>query len=267
MGERQGSGRLSERVAIVTGSTRGIGAGIARRLAAEGAAVVLTGRTVADGEAVAESIRAADGTAIFVEADMRSMEDIQSLVQASVDAFGSLDVLVNNAAVQTETGAAETTLDEWSQVLETDFRSYWLCAKEASACMDRGSIINISSNHAFSTMPAHFPYNAVKAGINGMTRAMALDFGPKIRVNTVNPGWIAVERTTEELSERDREQLAAIHPVGRIGRPEDVAGVVAFLSGDDAGFVTGASILVDGGRSAVMQDDTLPNYRAMREGR
>ena len=98
-----------------------------------------------------------------------------------------------------------------------------------------------------------------------MTRAMALDFGPNIRVNTINPGWIAVERTTREMSNDQRQQLVSIHPVGRIGTPEDVAGVATFLASDDAAFVTGASILVDGGRSAVMQDDTLPDYREARK--
>jgi NAD(P)-dependent dehydrogenase (short-subunit alcohol dehydrogenase family) len=130
--------------------------------------------------------------------------------------------------------------------------------------METGVIINISSNHAFSTMPAHFPYNAVKAGINGMTRAMAVDLGPNIRVNTVNPGWIGVKRTLEQMDEGYRDHLEEIHPIGRIGRPKDVAGTVAFLASDDAAFITGASLLVDGGRGAVMQDDTLPNYSKQR---
>lgn len=252
---------MKDKTVIVTGSTRGIGEAIARRFAKEGTAVVITGRATADGRAVAESIRDDGGTAVFVAADMRSPDDIAALFRATVDEFGSLDVLVNNAAVQTETGADEATLDEWDRVLETDFRAYWLCAKHASEQMERGSIINISSNHAFTTMPAHFPYNAVKAGINGMTRAMALDFGPDIRVNTINPGWVAVERTTETMTDEERRQLAAIHPVGRIGEPEDIAGVATFLASEDAAFITGASLLVDGGRSAVMQDDTLPDYR------
>jgi hypothetical protein len=131
--------------------------------------------------------------------------------------------------------------------------------------MDRGAIVNTSSNHAFLTMPGLFPYNAVKAGINGMTRAMALDLGPRIRVNTVNPGWVAIERTTDGMDNSYREHLESIHPVGRLGRPEDVAAAVAFLASEEAGFVTGASLLIDGGRSAVMQDDALPDYRARRE--
>jgi len=98
-----------------------------------------------------------------------------------------------------------------------------------------------------------------------MTRAMALDFGPDIRVNTINPGWVAVERTKAEVSGEKRKRLESIHPVGRLGSPEDVAGVAAFLVSDDAAFITGANITVDGGRSAVMQDDTLPDYRQGRK--
>lgn len=256
---------IEEQVAIVTGSTRGIGEGIARRFAAEGAAVVITGRTTPDGQAVADSIGDAGGSATFVEANMRSPDDIAALFEVTLGEFGGLDILVNNAAVQTETSVEEATLDDWDTVLETDFRSYWLCAKHAYEYMAEGTIINISSNHAFTTMPDHFPYNAVKAGINGMTRAMALDFGPDIRVNTINPGWVAVERTTAEMSGEKRKRLESIHPVGRLGSPEDVAGVAAFLVSDDAAFITGANITVDGGRSAVMQDDTLPDYRQGRK--
>ncbi|ELZ62094.1 short-chain dehydrogenase/reductase SDR [Haloferax sp. ATCC BAA-646] len=200
---------------------------------------------------------------MFVEADMRDPAAIEALIEETVDRYGRLDVLVNNAGVQTETTAAEATMEDWKFVLETDFRSFWLCAKHAAEHMPvGGSIVNMSSNHAFLTMPGLFPYNAVKAGINGMTRALALELGPLgITVNTVNPGWVEVERTQAELSADDRERVEAIHPVGRIGVPEDVAATVAFLTSDEASFVTGTSLLVDGGRTAVMQDHTYLEYK------
>ena len=257
--------RFTDAVVVVTGSTRGIGAGVAKRFAREGASVVVTGRSREAGQATVGEIESEGGEAVFVRADMRDPDEIAALFEATVDTYGGLDVLVNNAGVETNTGVTEATMDDWEFVVETDFRSFWLCAKEAAARMDEGAIINTSSNHAFLTMPEMFPYNAVKSGINGMTRAMALDLGPQIRVNTVNPGWVAIERTLSEMSETERREIESIHPSGRLGKPEDVAAAVAFLASDEAGFVTGTSLLVDGGRSAVMQDGTLPDYRARRE--
>ncbi|SNR59935.1 SDR family NAD(P)-dependent oxidoreductase [Halorubrum vacuolatum] len=263
-------GRFADRTVIVTGSTRGIGAAIAERFVAEGANVVVSGRDTGRGEAVVEQITDAStadtaGAATFVRADMRKPDDIAALAEAAAESYGGVDVLVNNAAVQTETAVDGATLDDWEFVLETDFRGYWLAARAALSHMDRGAIINVSSNHATATMPAHFPYNAVKAGVNGMTRAMALDLGPAVRVNTVTPGWIEVDRTREELAEGQFAAVESIHPTGRIGVPADVAGAVAFLASPDAAFITGSSVLVDGGRGAVMQDDTLPDYRALAE--
>jgi NAD(P)-dependent dehydrogenase (short-subunit alcohol dehydrogenase family) len=260
-------GRFAGQTAIVTGSTRGIGAGIAARLAAEGANVVVSGRSEGAGEAVVDRIAAEseEGDATFVRADMRDPDDVAALAEAAAERYGSVDVLVNNAGVQTETAADEATLDDWAFVVETDFRAYWLAARAALEHMDRGAIVNVSSNHAYATMPAHFPYNAVKAGINGMTRSLAVDFGPRVRVNTVVPGWVEVERTRDELPEGRLEEVESIHPTGRIGTPADVAGAVSFLASEDATFVTGAALLVDGGRGAVMQDDVLPDYRARED--
>ena len=262
-------GRFAGQTAIVTGLTRGIGAGIAERLAAEGANVVVSGRSEDAGEAVVERIDEATGgdagDAVFVRADMRDPEDVAALAEAAVAAHGSLDVLVNNAGVQTETAADEASLDDWAFVVETDFRAYWLAARAALEHMDRGAIVNVSSNHAHATMPKHFPYNAVKAGINGMTRSLAVDFGPSVRVNTVVPGWVEIERTRDELPEGRFEEVESIHPTGRIGTPSDVAGAVSFLASEDAAYVTGSALLVDGGRGAVLQDDVLPDYRARED--
>ena len=257
--------RHADTVALVTGSTRGIGAGVARRFAAEGAAVVVTGRSADRGDAVVDEIESEGGDATFVRADMREPAEIEALVDHAVAEHGRIDVLVNNAGVQTETTAREAAMDDWEFVVETDFRSFWLCAKHAADHMPAGgTILNTSSNHAFLTMPGLFPYNAVKAGINGMTRALALELGPDgITVNTINPGWIEIERTREELGD-DYEHTEDIHPVGRLGNPSDVAGVAAFLASDDASFITGESVLVDGGRSQVMEDDRYLDYRRNR---
>lgn len=258
--------RHKDRLIVVTGSARGIGEGIARRLGKEGATLVLCDNNETLGETVADEI-AADGTkAEFVATDVRDPGDVEALFAGAADRFGGVDALVNNASVQTESTADEVSLEEWARLVDTNFRGYFLCAKHAKRHMARGSIVNISSNHAGQTMPAHFPYNAVKSGIDGMTRAMALDFGPEIRVNTVSPGWVSIERTTGEMSDDRRRELEGLHPVGRLGTPADVAGAVSYLLSEDATFVTGANLTVDGGRSAVLQDDTLPDYRAARIG-
>ncbi|WP_254272548.1 SDR family NAD(P)-dependent oxidoreductase [Haloarcula marina] len=262
--------RHEQRVVVVTGSTRGIGAGVARRFAAEGASVVVTGRSRDPGEAVVDTITDEGGEATFVQADMRDPAEIEALIDHTVDEYGRVDVLVNNAGVQTETTASEATLSDWEFVVETDFRSFWLCAKHAVEAMpEGGTVLNMSSNHAFLTMPGLYPYNAVKAGINGMTRAMALELGPHgITVNTINPGWVEIERTRAEFdSDEEYEYTKAIHPTGRLGTPADVAGMAAFLASDDATFVTGESILVDGGRTQVMQDELYREYaESIRQG-
>lgn len=260
--------RHSSCVVLVTGSTRGIGEGVAQRFAAEGASVVVTGRSRDAGESVETSIREDGGEALFVRADMREPPEIEALVEHTVDEYGSIDVLINNAGVQTETTAGEATMEDWEFVVETDFRSFWLCVKHAVEHMPAGgTILNMSSNHAYLTMPGLFPYNAVKAGINGMTRALALELGlVGITVNTINPGWIEIARTRDDLGD-EYEYTERIHPVGRLGTPADVAGVASFLASNDAGFVTGESILVDGGRTAVMQDDMYLDYRRRREER
>ena len=258
------SDRFTDQVAIVTGSTRGIGATIASRLAAEGASVVVSGRSADAGEATADAIRDDGGEATFVRADLRDPPAIEALIEATVAEFGGLDVLVNNAGVETYTGADEATLEEWDLVVETDLRSFWLAAKHAQAAMDEGAIVNVSSVHGQATVPGIFPYNVANAGIESMSRAMALDFGPQVRVNAVAPGLVAVDRTTSDMSDDQRRQFERVTPVGRLGDPADIAAAVAFLASDEAGFVTGTTLTVDGGRTAVLDDHALPDYREER---
>lgn len=250
---------LDESVAIVTGSTRGIGEVIAKRLSEIGANVVVSGRTKADGTQVVNSIEANGGTAQFSRTDVRNPSDIEELVDTAVETFGGVDILVNNAGFETDTSPEEVDLETWDEIVETDFRAYWLAAKYAYPYLvesDDAAIVNVSSNHSVATQPKKFPYNAIKAGIDGMTRAMAVAWGvDNIRVNGVNPGWTKVERVEDSLTDEELSKLESIHLLGRIGEPGDIADAVVYLASERASFITGESLTVDGGRTAVLQDD------------
>jgi NAD(P)-dependent dehydrogenase (short-subunit alcohol dehydrogenase family) len=163
----------------------------------------------------------------------------RSFIEETAERYGRIDVLVNNARVQTETTVTEATIEDWEFVVKV--------------MPEGGAIVNMSPNHTFLTIPGLFPYNAVNAGINEMTRTLALELGPwGLRVKIINPGWIGIERTREEFSADDHERVEAMPPLGRIETLDDVAATVSFLTGDEASFITGVSLLVDGGRSAVM---------------
>lgn len=250
---------LEESVSIITGSTRGIGAVTAKKIASAGGTVVVSGLNSSDGKEVVETIRENDGTATFIRADVRDPTDLETLVEETVNIYGAIDILVNNAAIETDTSPEELDIETWNTVLETDFRAYWLMAKTAYPYLKKGdsaAIVNVSSNHSVATQPKKFPYNAVKSGIDGMTRAMATAWGDDgIRVNAVNPGWTDVERINNVVSDEQMEHLNRIHPLGRIADPGEVANVVLFLASELSSFVTGECILVDGGRTAILQDD------------
>ncbi len=250
--------RLAGKVAIVTGSGTGIGRGIAERLAAEGARVVVNGRHAETVEPVAQAIRASGAQAIGVIADVGYREQVDRLFDEAVRAFGGVDILVNNAGYPT-TGGHFLEMEEafWDEVLRTNLKGTYLCSQRAAHLMvdqDRaGSIISISSfggarSHRFAAA-----YDATKGGIEAFTRAVALDLAPfGIRVNAVGPGAIHVERH-DRLGidyERRRAQLV---PLGRVGYPEDIAGAVVFLASEDANYITGQVIYVDGGMLAQLR--------------
>jgi NAD(P)-dependent dehydrogenase (short-subunit alcohol dehydrogenase family) len=252
-------GRFDGDVALVTGSNMGIGAATVERLAKEGASVVVTGRDEERGQQVADDITDQGHEATFLQADLADPAHVEALVDETVATYGGLDVLVNNAAAPaSSTAIEETTLEEWATVVNVNLRAAWLTVKNAVPHFSEGSsVVNVSSNHALETEDGRFPYNVTKTAINGLTRSMAIELGPETRVNTVVPGWIPTHGDTTGAR---RRELANLHPVGRLGRPEDIAATIAFLASEDAAFVTGAALLADGGRRSVMYDQLIPDY-------
>lgn len=253
---------MTGKVAIITGSTSGIGQAIAHYFAARGARVVIHGRDRNAGEQVLAEIRQSAGEATMMTADITSPDACEALVDHAVEHFGALDILVNNAGRNIFTGTLKSTLEDWQTCLDTDLRASWLCAKAAARHMPHGSaIVNVASNHAAATIPGCFPYNVAKAGVLALSQSLALELAPQgIRVNTICPGYIDTpinDRYFGTFADptAERQRVERLHPLGRIGRPEDVAKAARFLAlEEESGFITGTHLTLDGGRSALLQD-------------
>jgi NAD(P)-dependent dehydrogenase (short-subunit alcohol dehydrogenase family) len=248
---------LQDRVAVVTGAANGIGAATTHRLLQEGAKVALLDVDQTGGKVLADQFGAE--RALFVACDVTSEEQIVAAVDATIEQFGRVDILVNNAGVNAYFDAERMTLEQWEQFFALDLRACWLCSKHVLPHLRRqrrGVIINVASIHARLTVKGMFPYAAAKSGIVGLTRSLALDCGSQgIRVVAVSPGWTRTRLVEEALARQPdpqaaRAQALAIHPLGRIAEPHEIAAVVAFAASDDASFITGVTIPVDGGLSA-----------------
>ncbi|HEX7472015.1 MAG TPA: 3-oxoacyl-ACP reductase family protein [Candidatus Limnocylindrales bacterium] len=245
--------RLAGKVAIVTGSSRGIGLAIARRFAAEGAAVVINyvGRASEAAAAVGE-IEAAGGRALAVQADVSRSADVDRLIRETRAHFGRIDILVNNAGVMVTKDVLETTEDDWDRTIDVNLKGAYLCSKAVAPVMidqQGGTIINISSNSGLYHPSAmrFTEYVTSKAGMNGLTKALALALGPHVSVNAICPGWIRTDMT-EEIDEEVHARILAETALGRWGTPDDVAASAAFLASSDAAFITGELLIVAGGR-------------------
>jgi 3-oxoacyl-[acyl-carrier protein] reductase len=245
--------KLAGKVAVVTGASKGIGAGIARHLATEGAAVVVNyASSKAGADKVVADITAAGGRAVAVQADVAKPDDVKKLFARSREALGPVDVLVNNAGVYEFSPLEAVTPDHFHKQFDLNVLGLILATQEAAAQFgDRGGVVvNVSSVAAAAALPAAAVYSATKAAVDAVTRSLAAELGPKkVRVNSVNPGMIETEGThTAGITESDfRKQIEAQTPLGRIGRVDDVAPVVTFLASDDAKWVTGQVLYVSGG--------------------
>ena len=248
----------TRRCALVTGGGQGIGRAIARRLLEDGWAVVIADLDREAGKET-EAEFASLGPCLFQSANVREEEEVKAAVVAALARFDRIDGLVNNAGLAKARIAnlTELTLADWNRVIGTNLTGAFLCAKFAAAHLraTRGAIVNIASTRALMSEPDNEAYAASKGGLVALTHALAISLGPEVRVNCVSPGWIDVSgekkksaRKTAELSAADHAQ----HPVGRVGRPEDIAEAVLYLLSDRSGFVTGANLVVDGGMTRKM---------------
>jgi NAD(P)-dependent dehydrogenase (short-subunit alcohol dehydrogenase family) len=269
--------RLEKKVAIVTGSTRGIGEAVARVFHREGASVVVSGRDEAAGEAIVEDLMAnekgsPDGgskRAVFIKADVSSHEDVVRLKDETLATFGAIDILVNNAGIQAPYSMEKLPMSAWNKVMEIDLKGTLLCSQIVGAEMIKrrsGAVINNASISGRYAYPDGGAYGPAKAAVIMLTKQCAMEWSQYgIRVNSISPGLIRTPLSENIYQDEDvlhrREEMI---PLGRIGRPEDIAFAAVFLASDEAGYITGQDLLVDGGLTdSVFQ--RIPGRAVIRE--
>jgi 3-oxoacyl-[acyl-carrier protein] reductase len=241
--------KLEGRVAVITGSSRGIGRAIAEAFFEEGARVVVNSRSAATARETAAEI---GKDVLGLAADVSTEEGAQRLIEETVEFFGRVDVLVNNAGQSMVRDSLELTLADWQSTFDLNLTAAFLCAQRAARSMldhEGGAIVNIASVTSFAGFPRRLAYATTKAGLVMMTKVMAVEWAPKVRVNAIAPGFIETDlvRALREEGKLDFEALKRRTPMGRLGTPEEVAKAAVFLASDDASYVTGETLVADGG--------------------
>lgn len=257
---------LSGQVGIVTGVTSGIGAGVAKRLAEAGADIVGCGRSAADSEGALAFMQAVDDEgqrASYAALDVCYPQAPAALVEHAIEAFTKLDFVISNAGFNVFRGAAACSEEDWAMNLDLNLASHWRLAQASRPHLEassNGALVVMTSNHAFSNIAGCFPYDVTKAALVGLVRTLAVEWGPAVRTVGIAPGFVQTGGNDRwfasfEDPEAERQKTIQRHPVGKLGTPEEVGAWCAFLVSDHAAFATGTTYLLDGGRSAVMQDD------------
>jgi len=253
---------LLGRVALVTGASRGIGRAIALDLAARGAKVASAARTLEGAATTAAAIESMGANAAAFGADLRDPGQVASLVDAVVGQFGGLDIIVNNAGISRSASLSEEDADGFGEVIAMNLVAPFLIVRRALrhlAASRRGAIVNVGSVLGLVALRDATAYCAAKGGLHQMTRAMALDLAPAaVRVNCVAPGYIRTDMFDTSHTPERKRRIAHLHPLDRVGAPEEVARAVTFLVSDDASFITGACLPVDGGLTSQFGFDAVP---------